>query len=234
MNRIHHLFEPRRLFLSWQRSMAGKEARTRRIVGEIERVEGEAVFRYLEQRADFATAQQEGFKGFPAFHLGRTREFRTGVLDAFMRRLPPRKREDFPEYLAQYRLPEDFNGSDMALLGYTGAKLPGDGFELVPDLDLAEPPIELVLEVAGFRHQDVSASGLAVGDSVSLRAEPENEHDPDAIAIHHEAQGRIGYVPRPYCSALGRWLTSRPAKVTIDRLNGKPERPLVFVFVAVS
>lgn len=233
MNRIQHLIEPRRLLLSWQRPMAGKERRVRRIVGEIERVDNGAVFRYLTGRPDFAEAQQEGFRGFPAFGLGKVDEFRSGVLEAFMRRLPPRKREDFAEYLAQYRLPEDFNGSDMALLAYTGAKLPGDGFELVPDLGSSDPPIELVLEVAGFRHQDVAVAGLAVGDAVRFVPEPGNEHDPEAIAIHHNAHSRIGYVPRPYCRAMAGWLASHRIEATIDRLNGKPERPLVFLFVKV-
>jgi hypothetical protein len=231
MNRIQHLIEPRRLLLSWQRPMAGKERRTRHIVGEIEQCADGIVFRYLDNHSEFAKAQQEGFKGFPAFGLGKT--FHSGVLDAFMRRLPPRKREDFAEYLAQYRLPENFNGSDMALLAYTGAKLPGDGFELVPDLENAEPPIELVLEIAGFRHQDVAVAGLSVGDTVRLVPEPENAHDPEAIAIHHDAYGRIGYVPRPYCRVLARWLGSHKAEAIIDRLNGKPERPLVFLFVKV-
>ncbi len=69
MNRIQHLIEPHRLFLAWQRPMAGKERRSRRIVGEIERREGGAVFRYLDQQPDYQAARQEGFQGFPAFGI---------------------------------------------------------------------------------------------------------------------------------------------------------------------
>ena len=233
MNRIQHIIEPSRLLLSWQRPIAGTERRTRRIVGEIERRNGGAVFRYLPERADFAKAEAEGFRGFPAFGLKQGREFTAGVLEAFGRRLPPRKREDFREYLARFRLPETFNGSDMALLAYTGAKLPGDGFELVPDLEGVVPPLELVIEVAGFRHYEAGTAPVATGDPVRLVPEPDNEFDPEAIAIHH-ASGVIGYVPRPYCAAFSQWLAWHSVEAQVDRINGKPERPLVYLFVAVS
>lgn len=233
MNRIQHLIEPNRLLLSWQRPIAGTERRTRRIVGEIERSEGGAVFRYLPERDDFAKAEAEGFRGFPAFGLKQGQEFTAGVLEAFGRRLPPRKREDFREYLARFRLPDNFNGSDMALLAYTGAKLPGDGFELVPDLEGIVPPLELVIEVAGFRHQEVPAVFVAPGDPVRLVPEPDNPQHAEAIAIHH-ASGLIGYVPRPYCAAFSQWLAGHVVDAQIDRINGKPERPLVYLFVAVS
>lgn len=234
MNQIRHLIEPRRLLLSWQRPIAGSERRTRRIIGEIECNDDGAVFRYLSNREDFAKAEAEGFRGFPAFGLKQqSNEFTMGVLDAFMRRLPPRKREDFREYLTRFRLPENFSGTDMALLAYTGAKLPGDGFELVPDLDGVEPPMELVIEVAGFRHQEIPVGTIAAGDSVRLVPEPDNEQDNEAIGIVH-ANGRIGYVPRPYCGAFGRWIGSHAVEAQIDRINGKPDRPLVYLFVAVS
>jgi len=81
-------------------------------------------------------------------------EHQQGVLDAFVRRLPPRSRDDFSEYLDRYRLPNNARFSDLALLAYTGGKLPSDGFEFCADLDQARPPFELVIEIAGFRYQD--------------------------------------------------------------------------------
>ncbi len=233
MNRIQHLVEPHRLFLAWQRPVAGMEHRSRRIVGEIERRADGAIFRYLENLPDYQEARREGFQGFPAFSIGKGQEYTSsGVLKAFMRRLPPRKREDFSEYLAQFRLPIPFDGSDMALLAYTGAKLPGDGFEIIPDLADALPPIELVMELAGFRHQAVSASSLSVGESVTLVAEPDNPADPDAIAVRHRA-GRIGYIAKPYCATVANWLRAYTVEASIERINGKPERPLVYLFVKI-
>ncbi len=233
MNRIQHVVEPHRLLLTWQRPMAGMERRSRRIVAEIERKAGGAVFRYLENLPDYCDARREGFQGYPAFAIGKGPEYSSGVLDAFMTRLPPRKREDFTEYLAQYRLPANFDGTDIALLAYTGAKLPGDGFEIIPDLADETPPIELVMEVAGFRHQAVAKNSLSVGEPVELVAEPDNPVDPDAIAIHHHA-GRIGYLAKPLCSAVANWLRAYTVEANIERINGRPERPLVYLFVKVA
>lgn len=233
MNRIEHIVEPRRLFLSWQRPMAGAERRTRRIVGEIERDGDRVVFRYLADRDDFRRARDEGFEGFPTFKLTpQAHQFTDGVLDAFMRRLPPRKRDDFSQYLAQYRLPENFAASDMTLLAYTGAKLPSDGFELVPDLTGIAPPFEILMEVAGFRHNDVSTESISIGDPVELVREPENPVDPEAIAVTH-ARGKIGYIARPFCGAVANWLSNFSYQGHVERINGKPDRPLVYLFIRI-
>lgn len=37
---------------------------------------------------------------------------------------------------------------------------------------------------------------LSVGERLTLRAEPENPHDPHAVAVHLRGGGRLGYVPR--------------------------------------
>ena len=233
MNQIEHVIEPSRLWLAWQSPDGQGCSRSRRIVAEIVRENSKSVvFRYLENNADFQAARDDGFKGFPAFDI-RAQEHRTGVLDAFVRRLPPRKREDFGDYLETHRLPKEFCASDMALLGYTGAKLPGDSFELVPDLTNAQPPFELLLEVAGFRYQkEISVKDLAVGSTVQLYPEPENIFDSQAIAIKYNDIG-LGYVSKPYISAMHGWLQNAHVEALIERLNGKPERPLVYLLVTV-
>ncbi len=108
--------------------------RTRRVIGEVlsEKPSGDIVFRYLKGTDDFQAAEAAGFKGFPAFRLEDT-EIRHGVLESLMRRLPPRNREDFGDYLRLHGLPASFKLSDLALLGHTGARLPSDGFALVPE-----------------------------------------------------------------------------------------------------
>lgn len=161
-------------------------------------------------------------------------EHTQGVLDAFMRRLPPRNREDFNEYLATHRLPDNFLYSNMALLAYTGGKLPGDGFEFCADFDEARPPFELVLEVAGFRHQSqVTVEDLTLGEPVEFVSEPNNQFDQDAVAIHYNGQ-RIGYVGRAHTRAFHTWMErGYTINAVIERINGKPERPLIYLFVAV-
>ena len=68
-----------------------------------------------------------------------------------MRRLPPRNREDFADYLQVHGLSAPFELSDVALLGYTGARLPSDGFALVPEFPEDIRPCDYVMEVTGAR-----------------------------------------------------------------------------------
>ena len=230
-----HLVEPSRLLMTWQPSDERAPVRTRRVVGEVraDQASGSVVFRYLKGTEDFAAAEAAGFKGFPAFRLDDA-ETRNGVLESLMRRLPPRNREDFDDYLGLHGLTAPFELSDLALLGYTGARLPSDGFALVPEFPPDAGPYDYVMEVAGTRHVlQGELSDLHVGDPVSIQPEPDNEVESDALAVLHNGH-RIGYVNRALKDMFHRWLQSGRMTATIERQNGKPHRPLVFVRVSVT
>lgn len=215
--------------------MVDNGRRTRRVVGEIARVTPEKfVFQYLENTPDFEAAKTEGFQGYPAFRLSHQRH-EENVLEAFMVRLPSRKRGDFKEYLATHSLPADFAGSDFSLLAHTGGRLPGDGFEVFPDISTVQLPFDLVIEVAGTRHHGFSQlTGIEIGDLIEFRPEPTNPVDPNAIAIIHDAVGLLGYVPKPYCENLLPLILGKQVKGAICKLNGRPERRLVYVLVSAS
>jgi hypothetical protein len=234
MNFLRHVVEPERLLLIWQPSDEGAPVRTRRIVGEVFlEPDGQGVFRYLKATPDFAAARAAGFKGVPAFPLEQD-ETRQGVIESLLRRLPPRKREDFAEYLAQHRLPSPFRHSDFALLGYTGARLPSDGFALVPVFPAHAVPCDCLLEIAGLRHVfsgDMAA--IREGDPLTLQTNAENPVDPNALAVLHRGQ-KIGYVNRAMLPQFHAWLRDHVVKVTVERLNGKPDRPLIYAIVRVT
>lgn len=234
MNLLRHIVEPERLLLTWQPPEESSPVRTRRIVGEVFLgVEGQAVFRYLKTAPDFAAALDVGFKGAPAFPLDQD-ETRQGVIESLLRRLPPRKREDFAEYLAQYRLPSPFPYSDITLLGYTGARLPSDGFGLVPVFPAHEVPCDVLLEVAGLRHVfSGDMSTIRPGDPLMLQVDAENPVDPDALAVLHQDR-KVGYVNRAMLPQFHTWMRDHAVKLTVERLNGKPERPLIFAIVNVT
>lgn len=107
------------------------------------------------------------------------------------------------------------------------------GFVIAPNLSMEQPPIEIILEVAGLRHQKIPISDLKIGDHVQLIPEPENNYDPQAIAVMDNNTRRIGYISRPYIPAVQRWLNNYDVKAVIERLNGKPDRPIVYLFVTV-
>ncbi len=234
MNTLQHIIEPKRLWLTWQPLDEYASVRTRRVVGELCHEEnGETVFHYLKNSPDFQAAKSAGFKGYPAFPL-HGQEIRQGVVEALMRRLPPRKREDFAKYLAQHGLPAPFQHSDFALLGYTGARLPSDGFALVPEFPPDELPCDYLTEVVGLRHVlngDIAL--INVGDSVFFVTDKDNAIDAEALTVVCKGH-MIGYVNRALKNTVRYWLEHHQVTASIYRLNGKPERPLVYVKICVS
>jgi hypothetical protein len=228
-----YVVEPSGLLLLWQSADIGSTSRTKRVVGEVARTpSGHVTFEYLRDDADFQHAVGEGFQGFPAFSL-RDSTKREGVVEALMRRLPPRRRADFPLYLQQHGLSGPAEFSDFALLGYTGARLPSDGFSIVPQFPLGLERCDYVAEVAGLRHVyrgDVSS--IRTGSPVTFVPDLQNKFDADAVAIYLGSI-QLGYVNRALRQSFNEWLRLRDVRGTVCRINGQPERPLVFVRVEV-
>ncbi|MCT9019356.1 HIRAN domain-containing protein [Proteus mirabilis] len=230
MRTISRIIEPTRLLLTWQPTTGG----TRYVVGQIDRQQEDTyTFTYHFNSPNYTEAETKGFKGHPAFSL-KNEKHTNSVLDPFVRRLPPRKRGDFAEYLAQHLLPHPFEGSDFALLGYTGAKSPGDGFCLVLDPEIFRGEGEFLFEVAGTRYQeDLDLSNVMVGDLVKLVPEPDNQFDPHAIAVMHES-GKLGYINKVVCKELNKKIAKRKVSAFVAKKNGTAERPLVYLIVECS
>jgi hypothetical protein len=233
MARIEHLFEPLAMRLLWQPSDESGASRTRRTVGEITRdLSGLVEFRYLRNDPEFLIAEREGFKGYPAFNL-KTASSREGVLDALLLRLPPRQREDFNAFLAQHSLPIPFTYSDFALLAFTGARLPSDGFSLVPVFPEALETADYITEIAGVRHvYQGDSRSIVAGIRVHFVQEPENEYDADAVAVFTEER-KLGYVNRGLRRTFNHWIEKRELAGEVCRIGGASDRPVVHVRVSV-
>lgn len=228
MNLLSEIREPSRLLLTWQPPETSQHARTRRVVAEIQEEDGALVLRYLPGTPDYNAALECGFSGYPAFHPS-TVEHRTGVGEALSRRLPPRKREDFGDFLAKHRLPDPFRYSDLALLGYTGGALPSDGFALVPDFPDSPGAFDYITELAGVRYvYGLNLSGVRVGDELQFALDRENTVDRDAVFAVHKGKP-LGYVNRALRQRLAKWASTGQLTAKVERLNGKPDRPLIYV-----
>jgi hypothetical protein len=230
MNLITHIIEPQRLYLIWQGPEGGE--RSRRIVAELLRTDHMVELRYLTQSEDFRKARENGFEGYPAFPKTE-RIYRDGVIETLMLRLPPRERSDFNKYLESFRISTAVQISDFALLGYSGAKLPSDGFSIVHPFDEVDTPCELLTEVAGFRYYEGMNMQLSVGMSATLQPEPGNPYDSQAIAVL-VAGTKIGFIGRGVLDAFHRWLSNgSEISAVIEKMNGRPDRPSIMLYIAV-
>lgn len=231
MNFIEHVLEPSSLYLVWQ--PPADHRRSRRIVGKLTREDGAVRLKYFVDTDSFKKAKDTGFVGMVAFKLD-AREYCSNVMEILQRRLPPRSREDFPKFLQNFRLKPESCPSDFALLGYTEAKLPGDGFSVVNDYSTAVPPFEFVTEISGFRYYEgmqMQFDSLA-GKKVSFAPEPSNPHDDKAVEVTLDGE-KIGYVNSVQAPSFVGWLDEFEVSGTIDRINGTDERPSVHLFVSV-
>lgn len=225
--------------MAWQPSDLST-ARTRWAVGVVQ-PKGEGLelryfssgpeFERLNPGRSFAELLSLGYVGYPAFSP-ETSVHRDGVKAALIRRLPPRQRSDFSQYLAQFRLKPEAPLSDMALLARTEAKLPSDGFSLVDPLDASTSKCDLLLEVAGFRHYCSADNSLQLGMAIEILPEPDNEFDPGAVQVRAEGK-KIGNINRLQAPTFLHWLRYCSVEGTLERLNGSSDRPRAYIFVRV-
>ncbi len=236
---IEAIGETSRLILAWQAPYEVQD-RVRWAIGELSMTSDGVQFRYFQgdelSRLNDGRTQDDlrsaGYLGYPAFdpRPGAPPVFHEGVLEAFMRRLPPPKRADYPKYLEHFRLRSVDRASPFSLLAITEARLPSDGFSLIDPLDPVEPNRDVVIEVAGHRRNVTNRDHLFVGQPLQLAADPENPHDPSAVRI--EAGGQlIGHVNRLQAPTIGRWLRERDLSAWLQRLNGTAEAPRAFAFL---
>ncbi len=228
---ITHIVEPQRLLLTWQ----GKGAdRMRCLVAELVQTGDKVALHYLANTLDYRKAVGMGFEGYPGYLMTQVRH--ADVLDTFMRRLPPRSREDFGKYLESIRIRPEATLTDFALLGYSGAKLPDDDFNIVHPFEDVSGACEVLTEVSGVRYHEWTQSidVLQLDQPVSFMPEPTNQWDAQAIKIVC-VNKTLGYVNRGQVPAFHRWLQQcKIRQAVIERKNGRPERPSVYVFVEVA
>lgn len=230
MRFIEHIIEPTKLLLAWQ--SADEEYRTRYIVAELNRIGNEVTLTYLVNTDDFRKAQNKGFSSYPAFQdIYITHH---NVLDAFMRRLPPRSRGDFAQYLEGLRLKPETLISDFALLGYSGAKLLSDGFSLINPFNAVSEPCELLLEVAGFRHIQKKHDEIKINDIATFTKEFNDSTQEEAIHILVNEK-HIGYVNRGLLPTFSEWMDSgKIIGAWIEKINGTPGKPAVYLYVKIA
>lgn len=227
---IEHLIEPDKLLMTWQDNIE----RTRYVVAELKRNGDKISLHYLINSKDFQAAQERGFNYYPAFqNIQEPHE--NGVLDSLMRRLPPKTRADYSQYLEGFRInPSDSNKlSDFALLGYTGAKLPSDNFAIINPFNNIKDSFEFLLEAAGYRYI-VPNPEINFHDQASFKIEYDQVRQENIIKIFINNL-HIGYVTRPLIPYFSEWMSAnRIMEASVEKKNGNPNQPDIYLYIRVS
>ena len=223
---IENIIEPKKLFFIWKDNQGNKYT-----VGELQRTNNEADLIYHFGTEEFKNAKQSQFEGYTSFPLINQKW--QNVMSTFTRRITSRKRADFNEWLNTYKIANNTNISDFALLGYSGASLPSDNFMFLHPFEIENENFEFVTEVAGVRHRNnLDLSILSEDDKVEFILENENINDPNAIMIHCNKM-HIGYMNRCFAKRFREILLKRNIEAFIDRINGTKDVPRLLLFVKV-
>lgn len=230
MNQIAFAIEPNRLKLIWQSS---GENRKKFVVGELIRSDQSISLSYFRLSMDFLEAVSVGFSGHPAFDMAFPVHHHN-VIEVFSKRIPPRNRTDFIAYLQNHRLERFPNLSNFALLGYTGAYLPGDGFSFAIDFSYQNLPFQFLMEVSGFQYYEGMNLGIndLIGNHVYFIPEPDNHYDSSAIKVYNGLY-HIGYVPRYYSPIFNYWMQYCECYASIEKVDGVLAKPQVYLIVAI-
>jgi hypothetical protein len=103
------------------------------------------------------------------------------------------------EFQERYWYPDD--GGEVWVAGYT----PIDASGRFMGRDALAAEGLLVANVAGAVHRPeaLASDAAAPGQALVLRREPDNEHDPNAVAVLTEDGLSLGYVPRDLAERVG-------------------------------
>ena len=231
MRLIENIVKPDYILLYWNASQG--EDRMRRCVAKVFEKEKILQLEYLNDSDDFKEAKNLGFKGFPGLKIEIQKH--SHVEEQFYKRIPSRKRNDFNRFLEANRVSPDSGITDFELLGYSGAKLPGDNFSFIHPFNTAKRPFEILAEVSGFRFRKNNLLDiLKIGDPVKFAYEPDNEKDEKAIKIlfnnHH-----LGYISRGILSSFKNWYENDSIfSATIERINGTKDKPRLYIFLEIK
>ena len=128
----------------------------------------------------------------------------------------------------RYWYPDD--GSVVWLAGYQPVD-PASGRYLANDApELTERDVSVTSVAGAGRHHSaaLASDAFAPGCPLTLRRDPDNAHDPNAISVHDAAGGaQAGWVPRDLAARLaGELDTGRPwSAVVLRERRADPRSP---------
>lgn len=157
-----------------------------------------------EGQKKLGDALKNGYMIHPVFP-DITKTYRSEkMFPAFDRRIPFTDRKDYYDILADLGLNED--ASKMDILRATRGRLAGDAYSFEQPLRMDHHNnLRSSFYIHGMRHRDLPtewSSWMKEHRALNLVQEPDNEHDPYAVAIYTKSGKHLGYIPAFYSNAV--------------------------------
>ena len=127
----------------------------------------------------------------------------------------------------RYWYPDD--GGVVWIAGYTPVEAESGRYlgRDAPELAARGLRVAGVAGAAAHHAEALRAGDLEPGRPLELRRDPDNEHDPNAIAVHALGGDQVGWVPRELAAELaGELDAGRPlSAVVLRELRDSPRDP---------
>jgi hypothetical protein len=225
---IDNPIQTNRALLTWMRPLGAGGRRDRYVIAEL--VQDSAGVCFTWQTKDLEAARQTGFDGYPGITLNLgTRNYE--AIKVLLRRLPPRGRSDFPDFLRAFGMAPEARWSDLSLLAYTGARVvsDSDGFGVAETFDGFDRAFRYVFDVSSFRKYRDGSPDLHEGDQIRFQCEDTNAFDPQAVQVLDFRNNCLGYINRTQTERMRSWLADGQVDAHVFRINGRSSYPRLFV-----
>lgn len=169
-------------------------------------------------------ALENGYMLHPSFPDLTKKYVSDKLFAAFDRRIPSEIRTDYNHILWELNLTNKC--SKMELLEQTRGKLSNDSYSFEKPLKLIDEKLITTFFVHGMRHQQNLPSNwkeiVETTNIITLKLEPDNPIDKNAVAVYTAMGIKLGYVPRFYTTAISA-LMNRDLKtvVKVNYINDK-------------
>ncbi|WHZ32737.1 HIRAN domain-containing protein [Desemzia incerta] len=149
-------------------------------------------------------ALENGYMLHPSFPELQKNYVSNKLFAAFDRRLPSDIRKDYNQILEELNL--NTRSTQMELLEQTRGKLSNDSYSFEKPLKLIDDKLKTSFFVNGMRYQQNLPSNwkeiIETTNIITLKLEPENPVDNNAVAVYAGMGIKLGFVPRFYSTAI--------------------------------
>jgi hypothetical protein len=200
-----------------------KSGERRHIVGVIHQSASGITFKYND-----AARKLENFTPLASFP-DLNQEYNINVLENFSQRLTRAERPDIQRYYDFWKIEPEYRDDKLYILAKTQGLQAGDMFEFLADYNPIKG-MNFVSEICGLSHAQLPSDTLKIGDQLKWKAEPDNMHDKNAIALYKE-NIKLGYVKLVHNRVFAKHRGNIQIEVMSIETNGHLNKAYIRIYL---